>query len=788
MIQVLGLRPHTYKNGTTKNSDHHFLKYQWGFEKHTDVFDQSKIDGLIEKIKRDVGTDELYNLYFTAADCFEEKRTIKEQCLIPFDVDHIRITEDNANDAMQVARVCLDSIGIPVEECGVIFSGHGCQFFILSDTPILDREYFDSTKLHYDAICIKMNAAIRAAGLDGEMDTSMWVPAHLCRFPGTENRKSDQPIRKAIIVNSNLIARHFDITTLVDIKVEDKSERISLAALKNYPAADANAVTTGCKFLEHCFVNQKTLKEPEWYAMLCVLCHLPNGRELCHEYSRQYDGYSEYETDLKIDQALKAGPHFCKSINSRWGGCNTCPNNGVVRSPIHIRGPDYIPSEIFGFRKQSRTDSGEIKSGKPMYQDIVKKYGLVNPYKVIAETGAVYIFNGKHWQEMQDSLIEAWVAGTINNPRPMSFEVAEAVKQIRYHNVVPYESLRTNTEGFVNFNNCILNITNMERMPHSPDFGFVNVLPFNYDPNAKALRWELFLEEIMDGNKELANLLNEFAGYCILDREYRFHKMLVMIGTGENGKSVYMETLGKVAGDGNHSAVFAQNMQKETTLYLLVDKLFNYSEETSVDAFEKSEAIKAMSADGKIQVRRMYEQEMTVKLKTKLIFSANNVPYSKDKTHSLYRRLLIVNFTQEYLEGDPRRDPDLKLKLDAELPGIFNSMLIAYKRVMDTKTFSAHKETKAAVADYKHQNDPLARFVEECVNFDSSKEVEVSVAEVYDEYKKYCEDSSEKWENKVSFGMRLKKILRNLEPAKQKKIGGKNVKVYKHIILHEKTH
>jgi putative DNA primase/helicase len=57
-----------------------------------------------------------------------------------------------------------------------------------------------------------------------------------------------------------------------------------------------------------------------------------------------------------------------------------------------------------------------------------------------------------------------------------------------------------------------------------------------------------------------------------------------------------------------------------------------------------------------------------------LLFSANKIPSSRDRTHAFYRRWLIIPFTRTFNGegGNPTPDKGLRDKLHAELPGIFN--------------------------------------------------------------------------------------------------------------------
>jgi len=108
------------------------------------------------------------------------------------------------------------------------------------------------------------------------------------------------------------------------------------------PGAGAEVILNNCAFCQHCRDNAETLSEPEWYAMISNLARADGGRELIHELSRPYPGYSPAETDRKIEHALQDGePHTCQYIQDNLGftgcpvgGCGVKAPIGFVSSPL----------------------------------------------------------------------------------------------------------------------------------------------------------------------------------------------------------------------------------------------------------------------------------------------------------------------------------------------------------------------------------------------------------------------------------------------------------------------
>ena len=78
-----------------------------------------------------------------------------------------------------------------------------------------------------------------------------------------------------------------------------------------------------CEFLQECWDNATSLSEPLWYAMLSNLSRFGNeGRQLAHQLSKPYPGYSASEMDKKFDHAFTAsGPMTCNEITNKGFRC-----------------------------------------------------------------------------------------------------------------------------------------------------------------------------------------------------------------------------------------------------------------------------------------------------------------------------------------------------------------------------------------------------------------------------------------------------------------------------------
>lgn len=74
-------------------------------------------------------------------------------------------------------------------------------------------------------------------------------------------------------------------------------------------------------------------------------------------------------------------------------------------------------------------------------------------------------------------------------------------------------------------------------------------LTFAYDPEAECPRWEAFLRRIMDGNADLLGFIQRSVGYTLTGSTSE-RCMFILHGGGKNGKTVFLEGLRLLLGDG----------------------------------------------------------------------------------------------------------------------------------------------------------------------------------------------------------------------------------------------
>jgi putative DNA primase/helicase len=721
MIQLLGLR--TFEKDGIERSKEVFFEKKWRVESVKELFAN------IEKYVSAIPTEERYNMFYTTASCEEERgRIFVSQDILPIDIDDMDMSRID-----EYIILILRTLGLDRSKTGIVNSGNGLHFLIQIDR-FDSVKYFDETRMYYKAMCGRINQALYMHGLEGQADPVVFSKGRMLRLPMTENRKNGA-VKYASLIQSNIEYYGLSLPKLADMPEVAEGEHIHPNALVKLPPPDTKGVLEGCDYITYCYENQASLSEPQWYAMLSILCRLDDGLQLCHEYSKGHSDYNQDKTTLKVKQALDAaGPRTCDNINTLWEGCSTCANYKKCKSPIMLKSAEYIKTKDTGFYEVVYLPSGAIKR-TPDFDGLARYFDSVHPHLTLDSSGIVYIYENNHWVEIPKARIHEF-AETYFNPKPSNMICAEFESKLKRTGLRSQEWF--NPQGYVNFRNCVLELESGRMMEHGPQFGFRYILPYDYDSQAMAPRFNKFIDEIMLGDDELRNVIMEFIGYSISGIDPSVgQKAMILYGNGSNGKSVLLDVLKMLAGKGNYSTVsMGADINKETNRYSLSGKLFNITEETPRNAMIDNTVFKALVSGGEVQARKLYCDSFDMKNYAKIVMACNILPTNYDDSNGMYRRLLIVPFNATFTEET--RDPFLVDKLRAELSGIFNLAYAGLKRFLHNKgRFSRSEKIEKQVAEYKQESHPLSFFIEE--KCEVEREEFMHINGLYGAYKTFSE-------------------------------------------------
>lgn len=769
MIQILGYRE--YFNKTKQSWDVKHVLFPVAAESIPDLF------GNAEKYLNEIPVNERFNLHYTLADCFEAPRLFKSQSTIPFDLDDI-----NVDRVSEYVSLMVKELGVPFNEMGITFSGHGLHFLVEIDYSIQSEEELKSLQTSYKTLCLRIDGAIKSAKLPGKVDSAIFRPSGTLRFPGSENRAFYQrdknlphklfPSVNSYAINNTMVVQEFKLLEIEPVEMPSR-DNVTPNELRQFPRPDTDYLLEECAFLKWNFEKPEEVVEPQWYAALSIVGVLPNGRDIAHKMSKGHPDYDYNTTDLKLTQAMEAsGPRTCSNIDSLSDKCRSCKFYGQITSPILLRGPDYIKTLDTGFWEiEVDKKTGKPKPARPAYEDLRRFYEKQYKYISVGDSKTIYTWKDTHWVEMGDTFIAGFAEQNMN-PRPRNTHISEFLGTVWRNNQRPDSEFNESTIGRSNLSNGVLKLDSLELEPHDPKYGFRSVLGHQYDPKATCPRFDKFLEEVTQRDKDKAAVLMEFAAYAFSGMPYLHHKALILTGEGANGKSTFLNVLKKLAGHSAYSSLMLNQLSQEYSLAFMVGKLFNVAEETPTRSLMDTSNFKNLSAGGSYMAREPYKKPIQVDNNTtKFIMACNELPALTDFSGGIERRFLIVSFDAVFKGKD--QDPYLEEKLLEELPGIFNRIVEGYKRLIDQKGFTRLDSSDEQVREYMNSHNSAYQFYDESV--EPSPGNCIPANDLFRAYVDWCKPMGIRPVTSNKFGAEIRKVTG--KPSIQRKINNKNTKV-----------
>jgi P4 family phage/plasmid primase-like protien len=297
--------------------------------------------------------------------------------------------------------------------------------------------------------------------------------------------------------------------------------------------------------------------------------------------------------------------------------------------------------------------------------------------------------------------------------------------------------------------------------PHTPACFTTVQLPVEYDPTATCPAFDHYLKTTFDA--DIIPLIEEILGWCLLP-DRRFEQAVMLTGEGENGKSVFLDLVGYLLGEGNVSNVALQDLEENRFRAAeLYGKLANVFADLDARGLQSSSMFKTLTTGDPITAERKHAQPFRFRSYAKLLFSANKIPASRDRTHAFYRRWLIIPFTRIFdgVGSNPKPDKGLRDKLKGALSGILNRALRGLERLAINEAFTQPKSVLEAKKAYIRSNDNVRVFVAECVSAEASETIVKK--EFYQVYKYWCDSYGERAVSQKALKDALKQIIPNLD-------------------------
>ena len=384
------------------------------------------------------------------------------------------------------------------------------------------------------------------------------------------------------------------------------------------------------------------------------------------------------------------------------------------------------------------------------------KIAKTNNWGLCKKNGFIFVYNGSYWSEINKETFQAFLGNVALNMGVEKFKGKihtfkdELFKQFMADSYLPTPKTN-NKKVLINLQNGTFEITPKKRELRGfnrNDF-ITHQLPFEYNPDAKAPLFHKYLDEVLP-DKDKQKVLSEFCGYIFTKKNVlKLEKMLILYGTGANGKSVFFEILNALLGNENISNYSLQSLTNDTGYQRakIGNKLVNYASE--INGKLETDIFKQMASG---EARLPYGEPFILNDYAKLIFNCNELPKDVEHTNAFFRRFLIIGFDVTIPEDKQDKELDSKI-INNELSGVFNWVLQGLERILNQKNFSKCEAVENSRINYEKQSDSVKMFVDEFEYKTSTDYTKIS--DLYQQYKAFCIEDGFRPVHKSNFMKRL---------------------------------
>ena len=422
--------------------------------------------------------------------------------------------------------------------------------------------------------------------------------------------------------------------------------------------------------------------------------------------------FESFGSRRKFEAYLADWPEYVK---------NNSPNQKSV--PAAQKGENSTQDE--GIEEEAGFDSDENatenrqsiseKRQRVAASEIIRATANALDHDIMFMAGNKFLFVNTHWVKVPDNkfkqfLRDCSIAMAVDRLLAPDVNFIDGVsKQIDMLTEVEAQGYARNLMNFLNGTLFFTDDGKTTFKPHQKTDHIRYVLNYEYDPGAKCPRWEQFLDEVIPEEGKQENLA-EFLGSCF--SQVKHEKIMLLYGTGANGKSVVLEVTTQLFGENNLSHNTLEEITNSNGYFRgnLMDSILNYAGDISDKV--NPDGLKILASREPMNGRYVWGRPFEVKDYCRSAFNCNQLPEAKDTSDGFFRRFLIIPFEKTIPEE--RRNPNLPVEIcKDDLPGIMNCVVEGLQRLLKNEgRFTYCPASEQILKQYREEADSVKFFVQ----------------------------------------------------------------------------
>ena len=277
-------------------------------------------------------------------------------------------------------------------------------------------------------------------------------------------------------------------------------------------------------------------------------------------------------------------------------------------------------------------------------------------------------------------------------------------------------------------------------------------------------------------------------------KEYIDAKAAILIGGGQNGKSVFLDLVEQFLGSYNVTHRELQDFDEDGfAANNLEGKLANLATEIGEQQLKDTTTFKKLTGRDTIDAPVKFEKPLTFENYATLMFATNEMPVFGQDNHAIWRRWVYVDFPYTFDGTDPTaKDPEPKdvlmrrLTTDEELEALLLRCQQEIQRWHETadEEFFADAMPPDEVRDkMKKAAEPVFNFASTCLDVGDEEDTFVEKSVVRAAYRAYADEEDLPTLPENTFGEQLVSLRDFAIDPGQRRVDGSITRVYNGIEL-----
>jgi putative DNA primase/helicase len=294
--------------------------------------------------------------------------------------------------------------------------------------------------------------------------------------------------------------------------------------------------------------------------------------------------------------------------------------------------------------------------------------------------------------------------------------------------------------NLLNCANGTVDLRNGRLLKHNKKHYLTHLVDIEYAPKKRSPRWERFVREVFSDDDELVAYVQRAVGYCAT-AENTEKCFFIATGTGDNGKTVFRETITSVLGEFARAALagtfvtskFSRGSTDYDLARLVSARLVSVAETARGDRLA-IQTLKEISGRDTIAAREPYGKPFDYKPTFKIWITTNTLPSLPFNEEATWKRVRVIPFMREVT--DAQKDPALADKLANERQGILTWIAEGARNWYRGGLGELPLAVEVATYSYQTSQDTIARFLEE--ETEDSEHVLTPATELAIAYSEFC--------------------------------------------------